>query len=122
MSSSYGLPLPPPRLYGILATKALVVSIFRRSPSQWFHLLRWRLGEGLLEPGVWVRKKLCPKWCDLSTDGELLLCHLSGNFKGSYRGYGGISRVRWLHPLASWGEHVSWGPGTCFVTDGVTHT
>jgi len=64
-----------------------VVSIFRRRPSQWFHLLRWRLGEGLLEPGVWVRKKLCPKWCDLSTDGELLLCHLSGNFKGSYRGY-----------------------------------
>lgn len=115
-------PASPPRLYGILATEAPVVLVFRRGPSDWFHLLRWKLDEGVVEPGVWVRKKLFPRRCDLSADGELLLYYLSGGVEGHYRVFGGIARTPWLHPLASWDEGDAWGRGSCFVAESIPHT
>lgn len=114
-------PASTPRMYGILATKAPIALIFRRGPSRWFHLLRWRLDTGILEPGVWVAKKLFPRRCDLSADGELLLYYIAGGFEGGYRVLGGISRTPWLRPLAKWDEHATWGRGSCFVTDGIDH-
>jgi len=77
-------------------------------------LLRWRLDTGVLEPGVWVRKKLYPRRCDLSDDGELLLYYLSGGINGAYAVLCGLSRVPWLHPLESWDEGDTWGRGWTF--------
>lgn len=115
-------PAASSRLYCILAEGAPVALVFRRGPSDWFHLLRWRLEEGVVEPGVWVRKKLFPRRCDLSRDGELLLYYLSGGVEGQYRVFGGISRSPWLHPLASWDESDTWGRGSCFVDGSTPHT
>jgi len=69
-----------------------------------------------------VRKKLFPRRCDLSADGKLFLYYLSGGIDGRYRVFGGISRTSWLHPLASWDEHDTWGRGSCFVTASTLHT
>lgn len=114
--------VPPPRLYAIVATEAPVALVFRRGPSQWFHLLRWHLDKGELEPGVWVRKKFFPERCDLSDDGQLMLYYLSGGFDGSYNVFAGLSRVPWLLPLVSWEEGDTWGRGWCFDRPGLTHT
>ncbi len=113
---------PPPRLYGILATAAPVVLIFRRGPTDWFHLMRWWVDEARVEPGVWVRKRVFARHCDLSSDGELLLFLLSGTVKGQFQVIGGISRAPWLHPLASWDEHSTVSRGWCFATHGIAHT
>lgn len=108
--------LPPPRLQCIPVTEAPIVLVFRRGPSDWFHLLRWHLDSGALEHGVWVRKKLFPGRCDVSSDGELLSFYLSGNIDGGYRVFAGVSRSPWLHPLVSWEEKDTWGRGYSFAT------
>lgn len=115
-------PAPAPRLYGILAAKAPIVLIFRRGPSDWFHLLRWHLDTGTLEPGVWVRKRVFPRRCDLSDDGRLMLYYLVGGFEGRYKVFAGLSRAPWLHSLVSWKEIGTWGRGHCFDTSDVAHT
>jgi hypothetical protein len=120
--STSGFPLPPPRIYCILATEAPIALVFRRGPSRWFHLLRWRLDKGLLEPGVWVRKKLRPRRCDLSSDGELLLYYLSGGYEARYRVFAGLSRAPWLAPILTWDERDTFGRGWCFATDSTAHT
>lgn len=123
-------PIPPPRLYAIVATKAPVALVFRRGPSDWYHLLRWDLEDGSIEPGVWVRKKLFPERCDLSPDGSLMLFYLAGSFPprhppesdayysrpetGRHGVYGGISRVPWLFPLVQWDLGDTWSRGVCF--------
>jgi len=125
-------PVPPPRLYVIVATKAPVALVFRRGPSDWWHLLKWNLDDGSLGPGVWVKKKLFPRRCDLSPDGALMCFCLAGGFPprasptivdeyypsgatGAHRVFGGISRVPWLHPLKQWEESGTWGRGWSFA-------
>jgi hypothetical protein len=110
-----------PRLCAIVATKAPLALVFRRGPSRWYHLLRWRLDNGTLEPGVWVRKRLYPERCDLSSDGQLLLYYLSGAFQGEYRVFGGISRAPWLSPLTFWEFGDTWSAGEFFVDNDNTH-
>ena len=96
--------------------------IFRRGPTEWFHLLRWRLDQGIVEPGAWVKKKLFPRDCDFSSDGELLLYCLKGGFKGEHKAFAGIARAPWLDPLAWWDGEQSCGMACCFATEGLIHT
>jgi hypothetical protein len=75
----------------------------------------------MLEPGVWVKKKLYPRRCDLSPDGRLLLFMLMGNFGYRNECFSGISSVPWLHPhaqLRNLGTHTR---GWCFYEPGVPH-
>jgi hypothetical protein len=111
----------PPRLYCLVATNASVALVFRRGPSDWFHLSRWRLDDGSVESGAWVRKKLFPSRCDISEDGKLLLYYMSGAWGHGYQVFCGVSRVPWLHPLHSWEEPGTWGMGWCFVNHTAMH-
>lgn len=106
---------PAPRLHALMAQQAPIVLVFRRGPSDWYHLLRWHLKTNVLEPGVWVRKQLHPRCFDLSADGELLIYQLSGAFDGFYRVYEGVARAPWLHPLTSWEGQGPAGLGWRFV-------
>ncbi len=108
-------PSSSPRLYCLMAREAPVALVFRRGPGAWSHLLRWHYDEGVLEPGVWLRKRLFPEKCDLSDDGELMLYNLSGAWKGEYTVYGGISRAPWLHPLVDWDLRSTYSCGRAFV-------
>lgn len=122
MTAPPGTPISPPRLYAIVAREAPVALVFRRGPSEWFHLLRWHLETGQLEHGAWARKRIYPKRCDLSDDGELMLYYIAGAYDGSYNVFAGLSRAPWLHPLESWEEGDTWGPGWCFDRPGIMHT
>jgi hypothetical protein len=110
-------PSSAPRLYCLVAQRASTAIVFRRGPAKWFHLLRWDLLSGALEPGAWVRKKLYPDRCDLSPDGTLLLFYLGGGFGRYFEVFGGVSSAPWLHPHTSWGEHGTWGRGSRFVDE-----
>lgn len=114
MTTPPGQAIPPPRLYAIVAREAPVALVFRRGPSDWFHLLRWRLDSGELEPGAWAKKTLYPERCDLSDDGELMLYSIAGGFDGTHKVYAGLSRVPWLRAIESWEELGTWGRGWCF--------
>lgn len=110
-----------PRVYCILARQAAIALVFRRGPSDWFHLLRWDLSSGAIEPGVWVRKKLFPRRCDLSDDGQLLLYSISGGYEKGYQVFCGVSRAPWLHPLAQWEEKSTLGSAWYFFEPGIDH-
>jgi hypothetical protein len=61
-----------PRIYCIPATKAAIVAVFRRGPTQWTHVGRWDLAGQRYEPGAWLLGRLFPRRSDLSPDGRFL--------------------------------------------------
>ena len=65
-----------PRIYALVAANAPTAIVFRRGPSDWWHLGRWDLETGGFESGAWLRGRLYPRRCDLSPDGALLLAFI----------------------------------------------
>jgi hypothetical protein len=112
-----------PRIYAIVAAKAPVAVVFRRGPSQWWHVGRWHLDTGAYEPGAWLRGRLYPRRCDISPDGELLSAFVWKRTRAGFievhdrepDSYIVVSRTPWLHALAAWREGTTWGRGFHFV-------
>lgn len=104
---------PTPKLYGVVATQAPIAVIFLVL-GQWFHVMRWRFNDGILEPGAWARKRLYPEACDLSSDGELISFFLSGS-SGGYVILHAVSRCPWMRPLFSEFLDDTYGGGLTFV-------
>ena len=48
--------------------------VFRRGPSDWFHLLKWDMLNDTFQSGAWFKGSMYPEKCDLSPDGSLFLC------------------------------------------------
>jgi hypothetical protein len=46
------MPTPPPRIFVITARDSDVAVIFRRGPSDWFHLLKWDMANDTFEAGA----------------------------------------------------------------------
>ena len=108
-----------PRLFGIPASRAAIVAVLRRGPSDWSHVGRWDIGRGTYRSGAWIRGSLYPQRCDLSPDGRWL-CYFA--LKGSAKWKAGttyvaISRLPWLAALAAWGTCGTWTRGAHFVED-----
>jgi hypothetical protein len=111
---------PPCRLFVLLAREAPVAVILRRGPSTWYHVIRWRTNTDRFEHGAWFRGRIYEERCDLSPDGELLLCFaLQGRrWQSSYKGsWTAVSRAPWLHALALWPQGDTWGGGGRFLTN-----
>ena len=66
-------PLPPCRLYGILARDASVGVIFRRGPSRRVQLIRWDTLTDTFTPGQWFHGRIYEQQARLSADGTLLM-------------------------------------------------
>ena len=62
----------PPRVHALVATTRPVAVVFVRTARSYWHLLRWDLDSGRLEPGAWFRGGLYPRRADLSPDGDIL--------------------------------------------------
>jgi hypothetical protein len=109
---------PPPRLFVIPATQADVALVFRRGPSDWYHLLRWDLRHDRFEPGAWLRGRIYPEKCDVSPDGALMvyLVHQGRKHATTYTdAWTGVSRLPWLTALGLWPWGTTYGGGGRFL-------
>lgn len=108
-----------PRIFGIQATRAPIVAVVRRGPSDWSQVGRWDVARDIYEAGSWIRAKVYPQRCDLSPDGRWL-CYfaLKGNARWDVGDtYVAISRLPWLTALAAWSTAGTWTRGLHFVED-----
>jgi hypothetical protein len=106
-----------PRLFGIPASRAAIVAVLRRGPSDWSHVGRWDIARGTYTSGAWIRGNLYPQRCDLSPDGRWL-CYFTLKGAAKWRAgttYVAISRLPWLTALAAWGTCGTWTRGVHFV-------
>jgi hypothetical protein len=102
---------PPCRLHVVAAREADVAVVFRRGPSEWFHILRWDLDALVLESGAWLKGQLYPRRSNVSPDGQLL-----GYFalKGEWGTYFAVSKAPWATALAAWKTGGTWTTGCVF--------
>jgi hypothetical protein len=110
----------PPRIYCIPASKAPVVAVFRRGPTNWSHVGRWDLAVGQYEPGAWLRGRIFPRRCDLSPDGRLL-CYFAHKPTATWEqgeAYVALSKLPWLTALHAFGTCGTWTRGYYFTEDG----
>ena len=113
----------PPRLFGIVASKAPIVAVLRRGPSAWTHVGKWDLAHDQFEGGAWIKSNLYPQRCDVSPDGELF-AYLAARGPGTWAAgstYLAIARLPWVFALAAWGTCGTWTRGVHFVTDQHDH-
>jgi hypothetical protein len=108
-----------PRIFGIAATRAPLVAVLRRGPSDWSHLGAWDVERGLYTPGAWIHGNLYPQRCDLSPDGcwfSYLTLKPSATWNAG-PSYLAISRLPRLTALAAWRTDGTWTRGIHFVED-----
>ncbi len=109
-----------PRLYCIPATRAPVVAVFRRGPTNWSHVGRWDLAPGRYEPGAWLGGRIFPRRSDLSPDGRFL-CYFAHKPSATWEhgeAYVAISKLPWLSALHAFRTCGTWTRGYYFTEDG----
>ena len=109
----------PPRIYCIPATKAPIVAVFRRGPTNWSHVGRWDLGERRYEPGAWLGGRIFPRRSDLSPDGRFL-CYFAHKPSATWEhgeAYVALSKLPWLTALHAFGSCGTWTRGYYFTED-----
>jgi len=111
--------MPPPRLFGIPATRAPIVAVLRRGPSDWSHVGTWDTERAEYVPGAWLHGNLYPQRCDLAPDGRWF-CYFTLNVPAKWKAggtYVAIARLPWLTALAAWGTCGTWTRGLHYVED-----
>jgi hypothetical protein len=111
--------VPSPRIYGLPATEAPVVAVFRRGPTNWSHVGRWDLEKRRYEPGGWLRGRLFPRRSDLSPDGRWL-CYFAHKPTATWHigdAYVAVSKLPWLTALHAFPTCGTWTRGYYFTQD-----
>jgi hypothetical protein len=106
-----------PRIYCIPATKAPIVAVFRRGPTNWSHVGRWDLGERRYEPGAWLGGRIFPRRSDLSPDGRFL-CYFAHKPSADWEhgeAYVAVSKLPWLTALHAFRTCGTWTHGYHFT-------
>ncbi len=109
----------PPRIYCIPATKAPIVAVLRRGPTNWSHIGRWDIEKGLYEPGAWLGGRLFPRRSDLSPDGRFL-CYFAHKPSAAWEhgeAYVALSKLPWLTALHAFPTCGTWTRGYYFTED-----
>ncbi len=106
-----------PRLYCIPATKAPVVAVFRRGPTNWSTVGRWNLRNGRHDHGAWLNGRIFPRRSDLSPDGQFLcyFAHKPGARWAHAGAYVAVSKLPWLSALHAFGTCGTRSRGYCFA-------
>jgi hypothetical protein len=105
-------------LFVITAREAPLAVVIRRGPSAWVHLTLWDMRNDSFTPGAWFRGRIYEEKCDLSPDGELFVyaAHQGRRLGTSYSdSWTAVSRAPWLHALALWPMHTTYGGGGRFT-------
>jgi len=107
----------PPRIYCIPATRAPIVAVLRRGPTNWSHVGRWDLREKRYEPGAWLGGRIFPRRSDLSPDGRFL-CYFAHKPSATWEhgdAYVALSKLPWLTALHAFGTCGTWTRGYYFT-------
>ena len=110
-------PLPPCRLYALLARKAPVGVIFRRGPSNWVQIIHWDTDKDIFTPGQWFHGRIYERRSDLSPSGRLLIYSARKPTTRAMKSeeytdyWTAISKPPYLTALALWPCHSSIGGG-----------
>ncbi len=78
-------PLPPARLWVLLASEASTAVIFRRGPSRWTRLYLWNTRTDEITPGSWFEGRLYEDMSDVSPDGGHLIYFARNESPGRQR-------------------------------------
>lgn len=70
---------PPARLYALVARQRRRAVIFRRGPAKRTLVLAWDLADDTIVQGQWFKGRIYERRCDLSADGDLLMCYVASN-------------------------------------------
>jgi len=108
-----------PRIYCLPATKAPIVAVFRRGPTNWSHVGRWDLAERRYDPGAWLRGRIFPRRSDLSPDGRFL-CYFAHKPSATWEhgeAYVALSKLPWLTALHAFCTCGTWTRGYHFTED-----
>lgn len=114
------MPLPPARLYFLLARQAPVAVVFRRGPGNHVCLVQWNLEDDSFEVGQWLKGRVYEQRCDLSPDGRLLV-YFAAQRKGKdyeRHTWTAVSRPPYFTALALWWYGLSYFGGGLFASDG----
>lgn len=76
-------------------------------------MLRWWLGDDRIEAGQWFRGRIYERRCDLSPDGDLMIC-FAAKWSGPHETWTAVSRTPYLTALAFWPKGDAWGGGGVF--------
>jgi hypothetical protein len=119
-ASSDSAPISAPRIYGIPATDAPIVAVFRRGPSVWSHVGRWDLNSRTYQSGAWLRGRIFPRRSDLSPDGRYLSYFAHKPTAGWELGeaYVAVSKLPWLTALHAFATCGTWSRGYYFTAEG----
>ena len=115
-------PLPPCRLYALLAREAAVGVIFRRGPSNWVQIIHWDTDSDTFTSGQWFRGRIYEKLSDVSPDGKFLLYSARKSTTRAMKNeaytdyWTAISKPPYLTALALWPCQSSVGGGL-FLND-----
>ena len=110
-------PVPPPRIYGIVAREAPICVIFRRGPSDRVQTLQWNTETDEITAGQWFSGRIYEKRGDLSPDGKYMAyfaAKRSDQRPPERQTYTVISRTPFLRALSLWWKGDSWGGGALF--------
>lgn len=114
-----GQPLPPARLFVLLAREAPVGLILRRGPSDWVQLIHWDTKNDVFTPGQWFHGRIFESKSDLSPDGKLLVYYAfkpqnvekNPDYSNSWTA---ISKPPYFTALALWKHWNGYGGGGYF--------
>jgi hypothetical protein len=107
----------PCRLFVIPARDVPVAVVFRRRPTDWYHVLLWHLTTDRFEHGAWMKGRIYESDCDISPDGKLLVTKIhkgSRAFSSYTSAWTAVSRAPWLHALTLWPMATTYGGGGRF--------
>lgn len=112
---------PPARLGVILARQAPVAAVFRRGPSKWTLVLRWRTDTDVIEAGEWFKGRIYDRRSDLTPDGTHLVYFAAAFGPTPTRNLGyawtAVSRLPSLAAVVAWTRDHCWYGGGAFEDD-----
>jgi hypothetical protein len=93
-----------PRLYVVWRPESPHAVVLRQGPSKVFCSIGWNLAKDTFSVGQWVKHKLYPERCDISSDGKYLLYFaLNGDWNGETKGaWTGLSKAPYLKCVKMW--------------------
>lgn len=112
------------RIYGIMAREAPVCVLFRRGPSKWTQLIKWKTDSNSFEAGHWFKGRVYERRCDLSPDGRFLIYfaakindHTLEDANGYTYAWTAISEPPHYKAVALWPKGDCWHGGGLFKSN-----